>query len=312
LDTEFKVLDHGYVKLVDSMGDDLTPLQAARMSTGTETGVDTEKDDRLRKRLWGDSHTSPFELNQIVFELQLPMFCLRQIDRHRTLNISEEAITETLNYDEHRKYTNRNEYSSRYSQMPDLYYIPPADRIRGKSMTNKQGSGEALDKKGRECTVGILKMHTREASGYYQNLIEEGVSSEIARLVLPQNQYTKIRMGACLLHWLKFFDLRLRKDVQEETRAYAQAMAWIVRGLWPKCWEVFEEHNLYGARLTRLERLIMSKVLGPAAEDRVQEYALRFGYSSRKAEKLLQKLRGPEDDLMRLLDCVSFAGIGEP
>lgn len=302
----FQVLDHGYVKLVDSMGNDLSPLEAARMSTDNPTGVDNDKDDRLRTRLWGDKHTSPFEMNEAVFEIQCPMFVLRQIDRHRTATIDNSAQY-FENYDEFRKFTNRNEFSGRYSVMPDLYYIPPTERIQKKGKANKQGSEGALDPSIQRDIQSDVEQFTRESRAAYDRIIETGCASEIARLVLPQNQYTKIRIKACLLHWLKFFDLRLRPDVQMETRAFTQCMAWAIRDLWPKCWNVFEEFNLYGAQLSRRERLALHFWLGDEQEEWVEKLTgVGAPLSKKEARKLVKKLVGPEDDLMVLLDCVKI------
>lgn len=313
---EYKVLDHGYFKVTEVLGDDLLPLEAARMSTDNPTGVSESKDDRLRTRLWGDKHTSPFEMNVLQVEMMLPMFCLRQIDRHRTVRISNpqtlakftvkgvpieaDIELEIEDYDENRVYTNRNEFSGRYSTMPDAYYIPPLERIRKKGVVNKQGSGEHLGEKEKKEIQEVITEATNTCRLAYKTMIDAGVASEIARLVLPQNQYTKIRMSACLLHWLKFLDLRLRPDVQEETRSYAQCIAHAIQRLWPKCWEVFEEHTLYGAKLTRSDRFIMHQVLGAGTEERLRDSAKKQGYSDKEVDALIRKLRGPEPNLMQL------------
>lgn len=319
---EFKVLDHGYFKVTDVLGDDLLPLEAARMSTDNPTGVSESKDDRLRTRLWGDKHTSPFEMNVMQVEMMLPMFCLRQIDRHRTVSIVNPDVLakftvkgvpiqadielEVEDYDEHRVFTSRNEFSGRYSTMPNAYYIPSLERIRAKGVVNKQGSGDQLDEETRVMAQSVIEDTTRICREAYELLIEHNVASEIARTLLPQNQYTKIRMSACLLHWLKFLDLRLRPDVQEETRAYAQCIAHSLRRAWPKCWEVFEEHTLYATSLTRTDRFIMHQVLGAATEERLRDSAKAQGYSDKQIDKLIRKLRGPEPDLTQLSSSISF------
>jgi len=301
----YKVLDHGYVQAVDHMGDDLDPLRSARMSTDNPTGVDDKKDERLRERLWEDKHTSPFESNYVTFEMQLPLFVLRQLDRHRTLRIQNTSIEVIEDYDEHRVYTNRNEFSGRYAEMPDLYYVPPTERIRKKGVTNKQGSGEPLEADHQHMVQSEIQHATQVAREAYDNIGGTGCASEIARLVLPQNQYTKIRMTGCLLHWLKFFDLRLRTDVQEETRAYAQCMALIVRQLWPRCWGVFEEHTLYGSHLTGTDRKVLHKLLAqPAFQDLLGVLARDRGYTEQQIRKLEKKLAPEPEDLLSPLDCV--------
>lgn len=319
---KLRVLDHGYFEVTDTLGDDLLPLEAARMSTDNPTGVSVNKDDRLRTRLWGDKHTSPFEMNIMQVELTLPMFCLRQIDRHRTISISNPDILakftvkgvpieasiemEIEDYDEHRVYTSRNEFSGRYSTMPDAYYIPPLNRIRAKGVVNKQGSGDQLDEAVQAMAQEIIADTTKLCREAYDTLIQHNVASELARMLLPQNQYTKIRMSACLLHWLKFLDLRLRPDVQEETRLYAQCIANAIRHAWPKCYDVFEEHTLYASSLTRTDRFVMHQVIGTATEERIRDSAKAQGYTDKQVDKLIRKLRGPEPDLTMLGEMVRF------
>jgi thymidylate synthase (FAD) len=246
------------VKLVNAMGDDLEPLRSARMSTDNPTGVDRVKDDRLRDRLWAEKHTSPWESNILVVEMVVPMFVLRQIDRHRTMSVSEPTVED---YDDFRKFTSRNEYSARYSRMPDLYYVPPASRFQKKSLLNKQGSGDPLTENEQWTARAGVELSTDSARLAYDKLIEMGVSSELARIVLPFNQGTKIRLQASLLNWFKFLELRLAPAVQEETRAYAQAISTCIQQLWPRCYEAFEEHTLGAITLSRTEVRLLRDLL---------------------------------------------------
>lgn len=253
------VLDKGYVQLVAFMGDDLSPLESARMSTNNPTGVDESKDDRLRTRLWGDQHTSPFESLELHVELKLPLFVLRQIDRHRT--ISTEGV-EVEGYDDFRKYSSRNEFSGRYAVMPDEYYVPPPERFRRKGK-NKQGSdGDSLPMDQQKAFARDIQDHSQKSREAYEIMVQAGVSTEIARMVLPGNQYTKIRLKANGLNWLKFLNLRLRPDVQEETRDYAVAIARIFKHLFPKCWGVFEESTLYGVSFNQTEAKALLYLVG--------------------------------------------------
>jgi len=263
IEQEYRVLDHGYIRYIDHMGDDNGPLESARMSTDKETGVDVAADDRLRERLWRDQHTTPFEANELVVELQLPIFCLRQLDRHRTVARDEagvEITVETIDETMH-AHTSRNEFSGRYSTMPDLFYVPTADRVRKKGTANKQGSAEPLDPDIQEAWVAAWRAEAKADRTMYEDAVATGMASELARIHLPLNQYTKVRLKACMLNWFKFLNLRLRPDVQWETRLYAQAIGKIVRDLWPKCWAVFEEHALYGVRLSRTERQLARELL---------------------------------------------------
>lgn len=246
------VLDHGYVQYIDHLGNDNTPLEAARLSTGKETGVDIAKDDALRLRLWRDQHTSPFEMGELVVEIQCPIFVLRQIDRHRSVDYDGTTIESE---DENaRQFTSRNEFSGRYATMPDLFFIPPVERIQKKGVANKQGSEGALDPETQSKVRDLIAAGSHNARVDYENMIAKGVASEIARVALPLNQYTKLRLKGTLLTWLKILNLRLRLDVQLETRLFFHEIAKIVRRLWPKTWAIFEEHTLYSATLSRTAR----------------------------------------------------------
>lgn len=187
-------------------------------------------------------------------EMEIPIFGLRQLDRHRTVHVSDMKIEVVDDYDQFRVWTNRNEFSGRYSEMPDRFWIPPVQRFRASGSANKQGSALSLPSSVQESAEALVQVVTKECRAAYEQLKQWGVSNEIARIVLPPNQMTKIRISGCLLHWLKLLDLRLRKDVQEETRLYAEAIAGAVRLLWPKCYEVFVEFNLEGIQLTASER----------------------------------------------------------
>jgi len=288
IEQEYRVLDHGYIRYIDHMGDDNGPLESARMSTDKETGVDVAADDRLRERLWRDQHTTPFEANELVVELQLPIFCLRQLDRHRTVARDEagvEITVETIDETMH-AHTSRNEFSGRYSTMPDLFYVPTADRVRKKGTANKQGSAEPLDPDIQEAWVAAWRAEAKADRTMYEDAVATGMASELARIHLPLNQYTKVRLKACMLNWFKFLNLRLRPDVQWETRLYAQAIGKIVRDLWPKCWAVFEEHALYGVRLSRMERRLLRESISQHAYE-----------SNAEVRKLCDKLADTPDFL---------------
>lgn len=262
------VLDHGYVQYIDHMGDDLSPLEAARLSTGRETGVDVQADDKLRARLWSEFHTSPFEMAELVVEMQCPIFVLRQLDRHRSIDYDGTTIESA---DENaRQFMSRNEFSGRYSTMPDLFFIPPAERIQKKGVANKQGSAGGLDPHVQHELREFLEKQTKLSRETYERLVEAGVASEIARVALPLNQYTKIRLKGSLLSWLKVLDLRLRLDVQLECRVFAQEIAKIVRRLWPRMWAVFEEHTLYAVTIPATAREAIIQLLRDHNSDLVK------------------------------------------
>lgn len=291
----YRVLDHGYVKCVENghMGDDLTPLQSARMSTDKATGVDPDADHRLRERLWSDQHTSVFESNVLAVEVQLPLFTLQQFDRHRTVDIANGIVFE--DYDSFRKFHSENEFSGRYSQMPDLHYRPLLKRYGGKNGMNKQGTGEALPDWSQAEGHKQLITATLGARGAYDEMTRIGISSEVSRFALTYTQYTKVRLQANLLNWFKFLDLRLREDVQLETRIYARCIARIVRDLWPKCWDVFSEHTLYGVRFGAHEIALMrsmfgTDMLGRDRHETCKRAAIASGFTPSAAQRFADKL----------------------
>jgi len=237
-----QVLDHGYVWMVGKLGDDNTVLERARMSTDKPTGVDLKADEALRRRLWFDEHTSPFEMCELVFELKLPKFCLVQIDRHRTIQQGDNEIEIISTIDDSMHvYSSRNEFSGRYSVMPDEYYIPTKERISGKNLLNKQGSGSVLSEDVKVDFLRFLETTVEDTRIGYDAAVESGVANELCRLVLPQNQYTRVTLKANLLNWFKFLRLRLKPDVQWETRQYAEAIAYYIRTHFPKSYSIFEE-----------------------------------------------------------------------
>lgn len=236
------VLDHGYVKYVRHMGDDLSPLEDARMSTRNPTGVDEAKDEGLRSRLWRDAHTSPFESNILCVELRVPIFVLRQIDRHRTVDISNPELDFYVSdYDAFRKFTSRNEFSARYSVMPDLFYLPELERVQLKGTINKQGSEGLAPEEVRREFVENMDEHNRRSRELYEKYVGQGVATELARGFLPPTQYTDIRLQACLLNWYKFFLRRCDSHAQWEVQQYANPIASIAMTLWPRCWSVYEK-----------------------------------------------------------------------
>jgi thymidylate synthase (FAD) len=172
---------------------------------------------------------------------------------HRTLEYAGEAdvVSEAISVDDiARRFMSRNEFSGRYSVMPDLMYVPQPERVRGKSATNKQGSGDLLSAEVRERFVARVTTWHEESRRLYDWAVEEGIANELARIVLPPTQYTRLQLKGSLLSWLKFLALRLQPDVQWESREYARAIAAIVQHEWPKCWQVFCKHTLGAAKLS--------------------------------------------------------------
>ena len=240
------VLDHGYVRYIAHLGNDLMPLEAARMSTGNPTGVDPVKDSATRDYLWRHAHATPFEMAVLQIEVQCPIFVAREWMRHRTQSF--------------------NEFSGRYAEMPALQYVPAPERVQGQSGLNKQGSGDDLSDEVRKSFLESISTDQSTVREHYETYLEAGVARELARINLPLAQYTRFRAQANLRNWLHFLDLRLAENAQFEIRVYAQAVARLVQHLWPLTWETFEEHTLHGTRLSRTEVEILRDFLKEAVE----------------------------------------------
>lgn len=235
------VLDHGYLRYVAHLGDDLTPLEAARMSTGNATGVDTAKDAATRDYLWRHAHATPFEMAVLQIEVQVPIFVAREWHRHRTQSF--------------------NEASGRYMEMPSLYYQPAPNRFQQQSTTNKQGSQGEIEEALRQEMLHRMQEEQELVRNNYKWYLANGLTREVARIDLPLSQYTRFRAQANLRNWLHFLKLRMAENAQYEIRMYAHTLAKIVAMLWPETWAVFVEHTLEGTVLSRTELQVLRQLL---------------------------------------------------
>jgi thymidylate synthase (FAD) len=216
---EIKVLDHGFVRLVDAMGDDHRIVQAARVSYGAGSKGD-DKDKALIAYLMRKGHTSPFEQVVFTFHCMLPIFVARQWVRHRTARL--------------------NEISARYSVLPDKFYIPSVNRICVQSKTNKQGSGDPLTERDACIVRQAIMDHSQRAYGVYKGMVADyGVANEIARVVLPVNIYTEWYWQIDLHNLFHFLDKRLPTDAQWEIQQYAHAMEAFMSALCPWAFEAY-------------------------------------------------------------------------
>lgn len=234
-----EVLNHGYVKLVDVMGDDSSIVQAARVSYGKGT-KQVNEDRGLIRYLMRHEHTTPFEMVEFKFSCRMPIFIARQWIRHRTASV--------------------NEYSGRYSEMPELFFIPELETITGQSKTNKQGgSNEVLS----EAEFWQIRIRTEETKAYedYKKKLESGMRKELARINLPLSQYTEWYWKIDLKNLLHFLKLRLDSHAQLEIRPYGQVMADMVKEIVPMAWEAFEDYMLYSMRLSRLDIIALKNYL---------------------------------------------------
>lgn len=239
LDQEIKVLDKGFVRLVDYMGGDDRIVQAARVSYGA--GTKSYREDRgLIHYLLRNDHTSPFEQVVLTFHAKMPIFVARQWVRHRTARL--------------------NEVSGRYSVMKDEFYVPEAQQIRGQSKDNKQArSDEVIE--GAEAIAQQMRNEQATAYSQYTDLLEKGVARELARSNLPLSLYTEWYWQCDLHNLLHFLRLRLDPHAQYEIRVYAEAMARCAQAVAPIAYEAFTEHKLGSVTFSRSEALALSKAM---------------------------------------------------
>ncbi|MCS6869429.1 FAD-dependent thymidylate synthase [Thermus sp.] len=258
------VLDKGFVRLVDVMGDDRAVVQAARVSYGEGTKT-VREDAALIDYLMRHRHTSPFEMVVFKFHVKAPLFVARQWFRHRTASV--------------------NEVSGRYSVLKEEFYEPQA--WRKPSGKNKQGSEGALEDP--EATA-LLQGVEKEAYRAYQALLERGIAREMARIVLPLGLYTEFYWKQDLHNLFGFLKLRLAPEAQWEIREYARAVAELVKARVPLSWQSFEEHVLLGASFSRTELQALRGLLTPEAYEKA---LLALGLSGSRLKEALEKVFGP-------------------
>jgi thymidylate synthase (FAD) len=231
LDQEIKVLDKGFVRLVDYLGSDERIVQAARVSYGS--GTKSFRQDRaLIHYLLRNDHTSPFEQVILTFHCKMPIFVARQWVRHRTARL--------------------NEISGRYSIMRDEFYVPHVDQMRGQSENNKQARSEdVLPSGGR--MIDQMVEDQRQLYRHYEEMIEGGLAREIARANLPLSLFTEWYWQIDLHNLFRFLHLRMDAHAQYEIRVFAEAMAKCAKAVAPLAYEAFEEHIVGAVRFSRAE-----------------------------------------------------------
>jgi thymidylate synthase (FAD) len=232
LDQEIKVLDKGFVRLVDYLGGDERIVQSARVSYGA--GTKSFRQDRgLIHYLLRNQHTSPFEQVVLTFHTKMPIFVARQWVRHRTARL--------------------NEISGRYSVMRDEFYLPTPDKVSFQSESNKQGRGDTLPLDQAMAVIEQMEAEQKSAYANYEKLLEMGVARELARAGLPVSLYTEWYWQCDLHNLFHFLHLRMDPHAQYEIRAFAEAMAKCAKAVAPLAYEAFEEHILGSVRFSRAE-----------------------------------------------------------
>lgn len=234
-----KVLDKGFVKLVEIMGDDSSIVQAARVSYGKGTKTVSE-DEGLIRYLMRHAHTTPFEMVEFKFHCRMPIFVARQWIRHRSANV--------------------NEVSARYSEMPDWFYEPTPELCTKQSAQNRQGgTGEVVDD---APAVAHSFVKTQDAAyEQYSHYLEKSMRRELARINLPLSLYTEWYWKIDLHNLFHFLNLRLDNHAQYEIRVYAQALANIVKGIAPLAWKAFEDYRLNSLSFSGPELKVIKQVL---------------------------------------------------
>ncbi len=229
LGTPRLVLDKGFVRVVDYMGNEAAIVQMARVSYGE--GTKSKSDDTgLMRYLMRHAHTSPYEGCELKLHLKMPIFVARQWIRHRTASL--------------------NEYSGRYSVMRDEFYIPSPDDVAYQSRTNKQGSGEAGEYETARDFASRLETACEAIYARYEGDIYKGLAREQARIGLPLNIYTEFYWKIDLHNLLHFLNLRMDKHAQKEIRDYADAIGEIVQSWLPDVWQAFLEYRLNAVTLS--------------------------------------------------------------
>ncbi|MES2348467.1 MAG: FAD-dependent thymidylate synthase [Pseudomonadota bacterium] len=220
------VLDHGFVRLVDHMGSDLSIVRAARVSYDAEPRSDGS-DDKLISYLMKNAHTSPFEAVSFTFEVKAPIFILRQWHRHRTWSY--------------------NEVSARYTELPDDFYVPALENVTTQAASNKQMRTAEQHPDAANFTHR-LRGSAEECFRLYREALEDGIPRELARCFLPLNTYSRMFATVDLHNLFHFLRLRLHAHAQYEIRVYADAILALIRDVVPVSVAAFES-NLKGATL---------------------------------------------------------------
>ena len=231
--TAYPVLDHGFVRVIDYMGDDSAICQAARVSYGRGTKAVTN-DEGLIRYLMRHWHSTPFEMCEIKLHVKLPVFVARQWIRHRTANV--------------------NEYSARYSILDREFYIPAPEHVNAQSVVNNQGRGQVLEGEEAARVLEILKADSNRCYDNYEAMISDegqnGLARELARMNLPANIYTQWYWKVDLHNLFHFLRLRADAHAQYEIRVYADQICKIVADWVPAAYGAFEDYRLGGAQLS--------------------------------------------------------------
>ena len=245
-------LDHGFIRVIDYMGDDTSIVQAARVSYGKGTKK-ISTDAGLIKYLMRHWHSTPFEMCEIKYHVKLPIFIARQWIRHRTANV--------------------NEYSARYSILDKEFYLPEPEHLATQSQSNRQGRGKVLEGEQAKKVLDILKIDSEKTYADYETMLNErydgsvinenqaGLARELARMNLTLNTYTQWYWKTDLLNLMNFLRLRADHHAQYEIRAYAEIMLETLKKWVPITYEAFMDYRVGGTEVSAKGKLIIQKLI---------------------------------------------------
>jgi len=246
------VLDHGFIRVVDYMGNDDSIVQAARVSYGKGTKK-VSTDSGLIKYLMRHWHSTPFEMCEIKYHVKLPIFIARQWIRHRTANV--------------------NEYSARYSILDKEFYLPEVENLAAQSQSNRQGRGEVIKGKQAKKVLNLLKNDAEQTYSNYEMMLNErydgsvidkkevGLARELARMNLTLNTYTQWYWKTDLLNLMNFLRLRADHHAQYEIRAYADVMLDALKKWVPITYEAFIDYRVGGTEVSAKGKIILQKLI---------------------------------------------------
>lgn len=243
-----EVLDHGFIRVIDYMGNDAAIVQAARVSYGAGTRQ-VNDDSGLIRYLMRHWHSTPFEMCEIKLHVKLPIFVARQWIRHRTANV--------------------NEYSARYSIIDREFYIPQPEHLAAQSTINNQGRGAVLEGAEAARVLEILKSDAARSYDHYEEMLsqdgQQGLARELARMNLPTNIYTQWYWKVDLHNLFHFLRLRADAHAQYEIRVYAEAIARVVADWVPVAYAAFEDYRMGGVTLSTKAIAVLKRRLSGEA-----------------------------------------------
>ena len=246
------ILDHGFIRVVDYMGDDTSIVQAARVSYGKGTKK-VSTDAGLIKYLMRHWHSTPFQMCEIKYHVKLPIFIARQWIRHRTANV--------------------NEYSARYSILDKEFYLPASEHLATQSKSNRQGRGDVLEGENAKQVLDLLKSDAEKTYSNYETMLNEkydgtvidesktGLARELARMNLTLNTYTQWYWKTDLLNLMNFLRLRADDHAQYEIRTYADAMLETVKKWVPITYDAFMDYRVGGTEVSAKGKSIIQKLI---------------------------------------------------